>query len=67
MYADDLVFFRDRIGYVTAVPTRWTSVEIEDPFLIISAGRSHFRVQDLLSLASLISEIRSGSGASSVK
>jgi hypothetical protein len=59
MYGDDLNFFRDRLGYVTAVPTRWTTIEIEDPFLIVSAGRSHFRVQDLIDLASLISEIQS--------
>ena len=53
------IFYRDRLGYVTALPTRWTSVETEDPFLVVSAGRSHFRVTDLIDLASLITEIQS--------
>jgi len=58
-WGDDLTFYRDCLGYVTAVPTRWTSVETEDPFLVVSAGRSHFRVTDLIELASLITEIQS--------
>jgi hypothetical protein len=53
-----LLFYRDRLGYVTALPTRWTSVKAEDPFLVVSAGRSHFRVTDLIDLASLIAEIQ---------
>jgi hypothetical protein len=58
-WGDDLIFYRDRLGYVTALPTRWTSVETEDPFLVVSAGRSHFRVTDLIDLASVITEIQS--------
>jgi len=58
-WGDDLVFYRDHLGYVTALPTRWSSVETEDPFLLVSAGRSHFRVTDLIDLASLIVDIRS--------
>jgi hypothetical protein len=58
-WGDDLLFYRDRLGYVTALPTRWTSVEPEDPFLVVSSGRSHFRVTDLIDLASLITEIQS--------
>src|SRR5213595_2157553 len=26
-WGDDLIFYRDRHGYVTALPTRWTNVE----------------------------------------
>ena len=57
-WGDDLVFYRDRLGYVAALPTRWTSVEAEDPFLVASAGRSRFRVTDLIALTSLITEIQ---------
>ena len=56
---DDLLFYRDHRGYVTALPTRWTSLQDEDPFLVVSAGRSHFRVTDLIDLASVITEIQS--------
>ena len=57
-WGDDLIFYRDCLGYVTALPTRWTSVETEDPFLVVSAGRSRFRVTDLIDLARLIIEIQ---------
>ena len=57
-WGDDLLFYRDRLGCVTALPTRWTSVEDEDPFLVVSAGRSHFRVADLIDLAALITELQ---------
>ena len=58
-WGDDLLFYRDRLGYVTALPTRWTSVETEDPFVVVSAGRSHFKAADLIVLASLIADIQS--------
>jgi hypothetical protein len=57
---DDLLFYRDRHGYVTALPTRWTSVEAEDPFVVVAAGRSPFRVADLIDLAVLTTKLQSG-------
>ncbi|MCZ7665384.1 MAG: Y4bD/Y4pK family protein [Thermoleophilia bacterium] len=30
-----------------------------DPFLAISAGRAHFRVEDLVALVSLVQELKS--------
>ena len=62
-WGDDLVFYCDRLGYVTALPTRWTSVETEDAFAVVSAGRSHFRVSDLIALTTLISELQSAAHA----
>jgi hypothetical protein len=44
---------------VTALPTRWTSLQEEDPFLVVSAGRSHFQVGDLIGLTVLITELKS--------
>jgi hypothetical protein len=29
-----------------------------DPFLVISAGRAHFRVEDLLALAGVLRELK---------
>jgi hypothetical protein len=34
----------------------WTTVEEPPPFLVVSAGRSLFRIDDLLLLADLIDE-----------
>jgi len=58
-WGDDLLFYRDHRGYVTSLPTRWTSLQDEEPFLVVSDGRSHFRVTDLIDLVSLIAEIQS--------
>ena len=58
-WGDDLLFYRDHRGYVTALPTRWTSLQEENPFLVVSAGRSHFQVCDLIDLAVLVSELQS--------
>ncbi len=45
----------DKEGRLVTVPLEWTDATgVEDPFLVVSAGRSHFRVEDLLQLAELI-------------
>ena len=53
-WGEERVFYRDRPGYLASIPARWTSAQPEDPFLLTSAGRSWFRVDDLIELAGLI-------------
>jgi len=43
-----------------SMPERWTSVDAEDPFVVVAAGRSRFRVVDLIDLAALLLKARSG-------
>jgi hypothetical protein len=40
------------------MPASWTSVGTIDPFVEVSAGRSPFRVEDLVELHHLICEIK---------
>jgi hypothetical protein len=40
----------------------WTDVDPSDPFVVVAAGRSAFRVDDLVSLASLIEGLRTAPG-----
>ena len=47
------VYFHDDAGRLRKIPAGWTDVVAEDPFVIVSAGRSAFRVADLLKLADL--------------
>ena len=47
-------------GHLASVPARWTSVEAEDPFVVVAAGRSRFRVVDLIDLVALLGRVRSG-------
>lgn len=48
------MFYRDPDGYLLSLPARWTSVEEEDPFVVVAAGRSQFRVVDLIDLVALV-------------
>jgi hypothetical protein len=44
----------DETGEARSLPARWTSAVAEDPAVVVSAGRSHFRLADLLELAKLV-------------
>ncbi len=52
-------------GNLRFIPLGWTSAAAEDPFVRVAAGRSAFRMSDLLSLATMIDglgEEESGEG-----
>lgn len=55
-WGEDRVYFRDEKGEFRRMPTAWTSVSARNVFETISAGRSHFRVEDLLQLVALIAQ-----------
>ena len=59
-WGEDRVLYRDPDGYLLSLPSRWTSVEAEDPFVVVSAGRSHFRAADLIDLAALVATLQVG-------
>jgi hypothetical protein len=42
---------------VCSLPAGWTDVQGIDPFVVVAAGRAHFRVEDLLALAGLIRQL----------
>jgi hypothetical protein len=58
-FGKDRVFYRDPHGHLASLPAWWTSEVPEDPFVVTSAGRSWFRVDDLLALAALVERLRS--------
>ena len=53
------MLFEDGEGCVRSLPTAWTTVAGADPFVVLSAGRSFFRVEDLRSLATLMETLSS--------
>lgn len=57
-WAEDRVFFFDDDGQVCSLPAGWTDVDPPEPFEVVSAGRSVFRVGDLLALVALIENLR---------
>ena len=57
-WGEDRVLYRDPDGYLLSLPALWTSVEAEDPFVVVAAGRSRFRAADLIDLAALVAKLR---------
>ena len=49
-WSEDRVFYVDETGRLCSLPAHWTSVVADDPFVVQSGGRSHFRVADLVQL-----------------
>jgi hypothetical protein len=45
---------------VRSLPAIWTDVVDADPFVVLSAGRSHFRPEDPVQLALVLTELKSG-------
>jgi hypothetical protein len=59
-WGGDRVLFQDETGGVRSVPTAWTNVAAEDPFVAMSRGRALFRTEDLVALAEVIRGVRAG-------
>jgi Family of unknown function (DUF5372) len=58
MWRQDRVFFVVDDGTVTSLPTAWTDAVEPDVFVTAAAGRSAFRVEDLVVLTELIEFLR---------
>jgi hypothetical protein len=54
-WGEDRVFYRSAQGHRASIPAAWTSLVPDDPFVVVAAGRSKFRVDDLLELVALVS------------
>ena len=48
------VYYMGEGGVLAHIPVGWTSVAVEDSFVEVAAGRSAFRVEDLLALADML-------------
>jgi hypothetical protein len=57
-WGEHRVFFRKPPDQrVWSLPAPWTDVEGPDPVVVLGAGRSPLRVDDLLDLASLLAQV----------
>jgi len=59
-WGEDRVYFHAGGAHLTSVPASWTSLSPMDPFVAVAAGRSAFRIEDLLELAKVVGSIGSG-------
>jgi hypothetical protein len=62
-WGEDRVFFFVDDGELRSLPASWTDVDPLDPFVVVAAGRSPFRVDDLLALARLLDGLRPSTSA----
>lgn len=53
----DRVYVYDAADDLVSLPAEWTDVVAPDPFVVVSAGRSPFRVADLVELSELVAEL----------
>jgi hypothetical protein len=58
-WAEDRVFYPGADGQTRSIPAAWTDIDPPDPFVSVAGGRSPFRIDDLLALASIIDGLRS--------
>ncbi len=58
-WGEDRVYFHNEEGRLISLPAQWTSAVGDDPFVTMAAGRSHFRVEDLVKLVRLLEGLRS--------
>lgn len=58
-WGEDRVFFHLEEGHLMALPASWTDLAPLDPFVVVAAGRSRFRADDLWELAQLLRRIAS--------
>ena len=56
-WGEDRIFYREPAGNLASLPSRWTTVVPEDLFVVVAAGRSRFRVQDLVDLVALVGRL----------
>ena len=57
-WGEDRVYYHDKNGRLACVPANWTDVIPPDPVVAVSAGRSPFRLEDLLELTRLVTALQ---------
>lgn len=56
-WGEERVFFYDEKGTVCSLPVAWTDAAPADVFVTVAAGRSAFRVEDLVALRELVTAV----------
>lgn len=64
-WGEDRVYVHDEGGQWLHLPARWTDAAPVDPFVALAAGRTPFRLEDLLALADLLAQLEVGIRATS--
>jgi hypothetical protein len=58
-WGEDRIYYHDDRGQLTGIAAQWTDIVPPDPVVVLSAGRSPFRFEDLVELSRLLASLRS--------
>ncbi len=58
-WGEERVYFFDEAGRLISLLASWTSLAAPDPFVVLAAGRSPFRFEDLVRLVDLVAQMKS--------
>ena len=58
VWGEDRVSFFDASGVQRSLPRAWTDAADVDPFVVLAAGRSALRVEDLVRLVDMIAAVK---------
>jgi len=53
----DLIFYQDASGCLRSISASFTSLGVPDAVVVLGAGRSRFRVENLLALQRLLEDL----------
>jgi hypothetical protein len=56
-WGDERVYVRGPDDQLRSLPVAWTDRGMPSPFVVIAAGRSQFRFEDLLELSRLLEQL----------
>ena len=59
-WGENRVHYHDESGRLVSIPTPWTSLAEQDPFVVAAAGRASFRLVDLILLAEMVERLGAG-------
>ncbi len=57
-WGEERVFYYDENGELKSLPTQWTNVIAQDPFVKKSSGRAYFNINGLIELTEIIKKIK---------
>jgi len=57
-WGSEQVYYHDSAGRLRLMPLTWTSLKAEDPIQVLGAGRSPFKLVDLLELARCLERLQ---------
>jgi hypothetical protein len=57
-WGEDRIYYHDDRGQLAGIAVGWTDMAPPDPVVVVSAGRSPFRFEDLMELSRLVASLQ---------